>query len=66
MSKVLERCTFSAAMKVVLWMIQLFHRKKGAIFRVIQIESDWTEIMAQSGAERLVELRFLVRNPIGA
>ena len=37
--------TFRTAVKVVIWMIQLFRRKKGAIFRVIQIESDWTEIM---------------------
>ena len=47
-------------------MIKLLRSKKGAIFRVIQIEPDGTEIVAQSGAERLVELRLLVWDPIAS
>ena len=47
-------------------MIKLFRSMKGAIFWVIQIEPDRAEIMAQSGAERLVELRLLVGDPIAA
>ena len=47
-------------------MIKLFRSKKGAIFWVIQIEPDRAEIMAQSGAECLMELRLLVWDPIAA
>jgi len=47
-------------------MKQLFLSEQASVFRVIQVESDGTEIVAQSGAECLMELRFLVRNPITA
>ena len=53
-------------MDVVPWMIKLFRSKKSTIFRVIQIELDRTEIVAQSGPECLMELRPLVRDPIAA
>lgn len=57
---------FGAAMAVVPGMIQLFLCKQGSIFRVIEVEPDGTIIMAQSGAKSLMELRFLVGNPITA
>ena len=57
---------FSATVEIVSGMIQIFLCKQGSIFRVIQVESDGTEIVAQSGAECLMELRFLVGNPIAA
>ena len=53
-------------MDVVPGMIKLFRSKKSTIFRVIQIELDRTEIVAQSGPECLMELRSLVRDPIAA
>ena len=57
---------FRAAMAVVLGMMQLFLCKQRSIFRVIQVESDGTIIMAQSGTESLMKLRFLVGDPIAS
>ena len=57
---------FSATVEIVSGMIQIFLCKQGPIFRVIEVEPDGTIIMAQSGAESLMKLRFLVRNPIAA
>ena len=57
---------FRTAVDIVPGMIQLLHCKQRSMFRVIQVEPDGTEIVAQSGAECLMELRFLVGNPIPA
>lgn len=57
---------FRATVTVVPGMIQFILSKQCSVFRGVQLEPDRAEIMAQSGAERLVELRLLVGDPIAA
>ncbi len=57
---------FRATVTVVPGMIQFILRKQCSVFRGVQLEPDRAEIMTQSGAERLVELRLLVGDPIAA